>query len=386
MGSISRYIFRTTFGAFALVLLSLTAVIWVTQALRDIDLLTNQGQTVLVFVGITAMIIPLLMLIIAPIALLIAVAHVLNKMSTDSEIIVLNAAGVSPWVVFRAFMSVAVVVAVLVGILSAYLAPQGLRNLRDWLTQVSADLVTNIVQPGRFTTIEAGLTIHIRERRTDGRLGGVFVDDQRNPAERVTIVAEQGETVEQSGGKFLVLQNGSLQRHEASQPDPNIVLFDRYAFDLSRFTGATQTSKYSVRERFIWQLLNPDPSDQLYVQQPAQFRAELNDRLLAPFYPLAFVVIAYAYLGPARTTRQSRTMSLISVIGVVALVRMIGFAATVMGTRMPWMLAVPYLALAMTFGLGLLAIAKGVVIEPPAFITRAIAALTQRISRSMAPT
>ena len=46
MGSISRYIFRTTFGAFLTVLGSLTAVIWVTQALRDIDLITNEGQMV----------------------------------------------------------------------------------------------------------------------------------------------------------------------------------------------------------------------------------------------------------------------------------------------------------------------------------------------------
>ena len=110
MGSINRYIFRTTFGAFVVVLVSLTAVIWVTQALRDIDIMTNQGQTILVFVGITGLIIPLLILVIAPIALLIAVAHVLNKLSTDSEIIVMNAAGMSPWVLFRAFMTVAIVV------------------------------------------------------------------------------------------------------------------------------------------------------------------------------------------------------------------------------------------------------------------------------------
>ena len=94
MGSLSRYIFRTTFGAFLIVLVSLTAVIWVTQALRDIDLLTSQGQTVLVFIGITGMIVPLLVMIIAPIALLIAVVHTLNKMSTDSELIVISGAGV----------------------------------------------------------------------------------------------------------------------------------------------------------------------------------------------------------------------------------------------------------------------------------------------------
>ena len=127
MGSISNYIFRTTFGAFLLVLISLTALIWVTQALRDIDLMTSQGQTILVFVGITGLIVPLLVLVIAPIALLIATAHTLNKLSNDSEIIVMNAAGMSPWRLFRAFMSVAIVVSIIVMAISAYFAPKGLR-------------------------------------------------------------------------------------------------------------------------------------------------------------------------------------------------------------------------------------------------------------------
>ena len=58
---------------------SLTVVIWVTQALRDIDLMTNQGQTILVFIGITGLIVPLLVLMIAPLALVIAVAYVLTS-------------------------------------------------------------------------------------------------------------------------------------------------------------------------------------------------------------------------------------------------------------------------------------------------------------------
>src|SRR5674476_668382 len=125
MGSISRYIFRTTFGAFLIVLVSLTALIWVTQALRDFDLMTNQGQTILVFVGITGLIIPLLILVIAT---------------------------------------------------SAYFAPKGLRMLRDWLTEVRADVVSNLVQPGRFANIENGVTLRIRERRSNGQLAGILLD------------------------------------------------------------------------------------------------------------------------------------------------------------------------------------------------------------------
>ena len=111
MGSIDKYIFRTTLASFALVLVSLTGVIWITQALRGIDLMTSQGQTIITFLGITSLVIPALVLIIAPIALMIAISHTLNKLATDSEIIVMNAAGFSPFRLFRPFFFATCVVA-----------------------------------------------------------------------------------------------------------------------------------------------------------------------------------------------------------------------------------------------------------------------------------
>lgn len=384
MGSIGAYIFRTTFGAFLVVLVSLTAVIWVTQALRDIDLMTSQGQTILVFVGITGLIIPLLVLVIAPIALLIAVAHTLNKMSTDSEIIVMNAAGMSPWVLFRAFLSVAIVVSILVTAISAYFAPKGLRMLRDWLTEVRANVVSTIVQPGRFTSIESGVTIHIRERRANGQLVGIFLDDRRNPAERMTVLAENGDLIDNDNGTFLVLQQGTVQRHELKERDPAMVKFDRYAFDLSQFSGGPQAVKYSIRERYLWQLMFPDPKDPFLIEQPGPFRAELHDRLIAPLYPLAFVVIAFAYLGAPRTTRQSRTLSMVGAVGGVGLLRLIGFTSTVFGATVPVMLVLQYIAVAAAIGGGLWIIRTGVILEPPAFLMNWIAMVTERISQRLA--
>ncbi|MGB2657100.1 MAG: LptF/LptG family permease, partial [Pseudolabrys sp.] len=140
----------------------------------------------------------------------------------------------------------------------------------------------------------------------------------------------------------------------------------------------------SIRERYLWQLLFPDPKDPFYVEQPDQFRAELHDRLVAPFYPLAFVVIAYAYLGAPRTTRQSRTLSMLGAIGGVALLRLIGFASTVFGAAAPWMLSLQYLALATAFGLGFYVIRRGLILEPPAFISDWLAALTERFSQRFA--
>ena len=381
MGSIGVYIFRTTFGAFLLVLVSLTSVIWITQALRDVDLMTNRGQSVFVFVGITSLIIPHLVLIIAPVALVMAIAHTLNRLATDSEIIVMNAAGMPPWRLFRPFLAVTIVASLMIAGIGAYIAPEGLRMLRRWLTEVRTDLITNIVQPGRFTPIDRGLTFFIRERQPNGLLVGILLDDRRDEKERVTTLAEQGEIVKNAAGSFILFENGSIQRHESKQPDPAIVRFDRYAFDLSQFTGDTTVSHYSVRERYLWELFEPDPKDALFKLVPGQFRSELHDRILGPIYPFAFLVLAYTFLGAPSTTRQSRIWSIVTLtIGVVSL-RLMGFISSIVGQSVPCLVVFQYLLLAATIGFCLFAISRGVIIEPPAGLANRVSALLENFKR-----
>src|ERR1700730_5064653 len=192
MGSIDKYIFRTTLASFAVVLISLTGVIWITQALRGIDLMTSQGQTILTFLGITSLVIPALVLIIAPIALMIAISHTLNKLATDSEVIVMNAAGFSPFRLFRPFIYATCVVAILVAFIAAYPPPGRMRRIKEWDAEIPADVLTNLLQPGRFAQLDQNLTIRIRERQPGGLLLGIFVDDRRDPKERVSIVADHG--------------------------------------------------------------------------------------------------------------------------------------------------------------------------------------------------
>ncbi len=384
MGSIGRYMFRATMGAFLIILVSLTVVIWFTQAMRDFDLITSQRQTLLVFVGITGLIIPLLIMMLAPIALVMAAAHVLNKLSSDSEIIVMNAAGVSPWRLVRPFFAAGVVVSLLVAVIAAYVSPRSLRALRDWGAQVRADILTNIVQPGRFTTVGGDLTFHIADRRPNGLLVGIFVDDRRDPKEHATYLAEQGEIVKNDNGSFLVLEGGSIQRLESGQRDPRIVTFDRYAFDLSKFTGGALNVVYTVREKYLWELLWPKADDPLLVAQPDQYRSELNDRLAEPLYPLAFVILAYMFLGPPQTTRQSRTLALLGMIGAVALLRLTGFVSVIVGVRVPSILYAQYVALIGTIIGGLWQISRGRTVEPAAGVSKLATAIGERIARATA--
>jgi lipopolysaccharide export system permease protein len=165
------------------------------------------------------------------------------------------------------------------------------------------------------------------------------------------------------------------------QRDPNIVQFDRYAFDLSQFANGPLVVRYTVRERYLWQLFRPNIDDPRFREQPGQFRAELHDRLLAPVYPFAFVLIAYAFLGAPRITRQSAAWSMTGVAVSVATLRLIGFASTIFTLKYPAAAAFQYVAVAGAIAASLYAIARGVTPEPPAVLIKAVEAMTQWFMR-----
>ncbi|THD64902.1 MAG: LPS export ABC transporter permease LptF [Bradyrhizobium sp.] len=381
MGSIDKYIFRTTLASFVVVLISLTGVIWITQALRGIDLMTSQGQTILTFLGITSLIIPSLVLIIAPIALMIAVSHTLNKLATDSEIIVMNAAGFSPVRLFRPFFYATCVVALMVAFIAAYLAPEGMRRLKQWNAEITADVLANILQPGRFTQLDQNLTIRVRERQPGGVLVGLFIDDRRDPKERVSIIADHGTVLQNEGSSFLIMEDGNLERFEAGKRDPALVAFRRYAFDMSKFSNQGHDVTLGIRERYLSELIWPAPADPVYVQLPGQFRAELHDRFLAPIYPFAFAILTFAFLGAPRTTRQSRNFSITSSILAVFTVRMAGFVCSVMTATSPLAALVQYLLLAATIAVSLWIVIRSIVVEPPARLMEAAERSNARFRR-----
>ncbi len=160
--------------------------------------------------------------------------------------------------------------------------------------------------------------------------------------------------------------------------------FDQYAFDLSKFTGGTQSIVYTAREKYLWELMWPRADDAVYVAQRDQYRSELNDRLATPLYPLAFIIIAYAFLGPPQTTRQSRALAGLGMIGVVALLRLLGFVSVIVGVRVPGVLVVQYVALFGAMLAGLWQISRGRAVEPAAAISKFATAVTERVARAMA--
>ena len=354
MKRLEWYIFRQSAVSFAMVLSILTLVLWLTQALREFDLVTGKGQGIVIFLTMTLLSIPQLLLVIAPIALMIAVIYTLNRLNGDSELVVMTSAGISRWFLMRPFLYLTLIVALSIGATSLYLAPVSQNNLRFFITKVRADLIANIMRAGEFASVADGLVFHVRSRGPNGLLLGIFVSDSRNSLTKTVYLAEQGQITETAGGTYLIMSKGLIQRSEKpnddtganintasntntktktdtgpkSPADPAIIEFEQYAFDLSQLTKAATQSFFKAAERPTDYLFNPDPKDPVFLVKPGSFRAELHGRFAAPLYPIALALIVFACLGQPQTTRQGRGFSILLAICLAAIIRMLGFAAS----------------------------------------------------------
>ena len=335
MGLIERYIFRRALVAFLATLTVLTGVVWVTQALRQLDLVTAKGQAIGAFLAITGLALPFLLLLIAPFAVVVAAIVTLATLNADSELVVMQASGASRWRTLKPILAIGVAVGALAAFLTFWAAPAGLKQVREALTQVRIDLVASIIRPGRFIEIDDGLTFHIRDRGADGGISGIVLDDERDPDRSMTYLANGGHIVEALDRTLLVMSNGTIQRRIRKDGSLSIVRFDAYAFDLSNLMPEESAPIYRPSERTIFELVTLDEADPYVQQNRGRFRAELHDRLSQPLYPIAFALLVFLFLGEPRTARQGRSMAVLGAITAVVLVRLAGFGAGTLAVRFP---------------------------------------------------
>jgi lipopolysaccharide export system permease protein len=380
MNRLDRYILVTAGGAFIAVILCLTGIVWLTTALRRFDLLTSQSQTVWVFLSITGLSLPTVMIVIAPIALFIAIIFTFFKLNSDSELIVMSAAGMSPWRLFRAPLAFSIAVAAVTAVFTVDLGPRSLQGLRHQLSLVNADIVTNVAIPGRFTTIERGLTFHVRERGPGGQLIGIFINDSRNPQQITTYLAERGRIVSTRSGLLLVLENGTLHRGSEGGQNSSIVAIERYAFDLSQIDQTVNVNLAGPSFMSLFELLLPEQP--VSEAERGRHRLELHKRLSSPLYPIAAFVIAFAFLGSPRTTRQSRGIAIAGAGACFLIVEVTGLGSGGFVESSALAAPLPYLMPLAAIGLGLAAILNTGESRVPAWLQRIADGIMARVERA----
>ncbi|MEO3998699.1 LptF/LptG family permease [Mesorhizobium sp. CAU 1732] len=381
MKVVELYILRRALGIFAATLFWVLAIVWTTQILTRINVVTGNGQSAATFFEIAWLVLPAVIPVVIPFAVGIAVAQTLTTMNTDSELIVISAAGSPRITVLRPILLLAIVSCIVAFTVNNFIEPYSRERLRILISEARADLITTVIQEGAFQQIEPGLYMQIGERLPDGRFGGIFVSDTREENAELIYYAKTGSALEVAGENLLVMQDGVVHRRTGDAV--SIIQYRSYALDLSQFMASGGGPTLLPKDRTLGYLMNPSPDDKIFKASPQAFRAELHRRFTEWLYPLVFALIGLAVAGDSRSFREARIHPLLTTMSIAMLVRWAGYFVSEKissdWTWAPFAYAIPILAsmVAIFF------IATNRVMELPISLVERMTAVVQRIQQRM---
>ena len=300
-----RYILRQLLGPFVLISIGLTAVIWLTQSLRFVDLNVNKGLSLSAFLYFSMLLLPTFLGVILPIALFSAILFAYNKLVIDSEMVSLRSAGLGPWSLAAPAIVLATFVCVIVYAINLYFIPASYREFKGRQFIARADFSSVLLQEGVFTNLIEDVTVYVRTRDSSGKLHGILVHDSRVAGEPVTMMAERGALVKTEQGPRFVLLNGNRQEINKLQGQLSLLYFDSYALDLGHFAEDPANRWREPRERYLHELFNPSDGydDQ---RNLGKFWAEAHQRIVTPLFAFALTGIALATLLGGQLNRRGQ--------------------------------------------------------------------------------
>ncbi|MBO5284259.1 MAG: LPS export ABC transporter permease LptF [Alphaproteobacteria bacterium] len=318
MKKLDVYIIKQIVTGFLLVALSLMSMLWLTQSLKFVEMVTDKGLPVYLFVEMTSLLMPRVFTILSPIALFVAVMFVYNRLIADSELIVMKAAGISSVVIARAAIFMGIAVALFNIFVLNIGIPMAENKFRDLEYEVKNSFTKMMLREGAFTTFKGNMTIFIDRFAEDGTAYGILVSDGKKADEKVVTVAESGMLEYTDIGPKILLKNGTRQVMNKKSGQFSSMTFDDYVVDFGDISVAKKKDK-GVRERSISELFAEAEKPETALKEARAFKAEAHRRILAPLFNLVFALLACTGLLIANFNRRGQgKVILISILSMIA--------------------------------------------------------------------
>ncbi len=306
MKILNVYIFKQIFIGFLLVCFSLLAMLWLTQSLRFVEMVTRQGLPVYLFAEMTSLLMPRIFNILSPVAAFVTVLFVYNRLIADRELVVMQSAGISPWQNSKAAVFLGILMALFNVFVMNWGIPWSESKFRDLEWRVKNNLTQMVFREGEFTSLKNGITVFIDKHEDDGSVSGIFVSDESNPNLKVTLTAEKGRIIQTEKGPRILFINGVRQEMNTKDYKFSTLSFSRYSAEFNNMESRKKKDQ-TVREKSVFELLQSGRNNTLDDHTQRKNIVEGNRRVLYPLYNLLFALLACVGLLVGNFNRRGQT-------------------------------------------------------------------------------
>jgi len=282
------------FGFFSLVLVM---VYWVNRAVVLFDQLIADGQSATVFLEFTALTLPNVVRVVLPISAFIATVYVTNRLSSESELVVVQSTGFSSFRLARPVFMFGLIVALMMSVLTHFLGPAATRQLAERQSEIAENITARFLTEGTFLHPADGITFYIRDIEPTGELVDLFLSDRRNPANPTVYTAKRALLVRDDVGPKLLMFDGLAQTLGRDDQRLFSTSFSDFSYDISALMSGMERGSRLPRELTTAELFSLDPA--LIAETnatPAKFLSEAHDRIAQPLLSTVTALIGFSCL------------------------------------------------------------------------------------------
>jgi lipopolysaccharide export system permease protein len=334
---VNRYVFVELAKPFVFFVLVFTGLIWLSQSLRVIETVVNNGQAARALLEFSVLLLPPVMSIVLPVSAFGATIYAVNKLFGDSELVAMSAAGMSRLALMRPVALFGAVVLLMMVVVTLVLMPLAERSFRERVALLRADVANGLLLEGQFLDPADGLTVYVRQSDGSGAMLGVFVHDSRADDAELTYTAREALLNRGEEGPRLIMRDGLVQRFDTTTRTLSVLRFDSLVYDLTPFTEPVGDRTRRPSERFVTELWAPS-EELIAVFGLGRINAELHDNISAPLYALTLPLIAVAGIVGGGFTRHGYGGRIAATVLAGTAVRLGGIAtkAVVGGAPLAW--------------------------------------------------
>lgn len=324
---ITRYLARNLLVLTVFITITLTAVIWLTQSMKLLELVANSDAPSSLFLKLVLLSLPKFLEIILPLALVASVLFLYNKMIMENELVVMRACGVDHMGLARPALILATVMTALLLAFTTYVSPKSTAQLSNLRQTVKAQYSAFLLREGVFNTFGSDLTVYLRRRDAAGSLYGLLIHDTRdkkNPP--VTITAKKGRIVMADGVPTIVVYEGMRQQMDQASRLVTKLYFSKYMIEIKSLGASAGPVWRDADERTLTELFHPDMADARDRARSTVFLAKISDRLVTPFNALSYTFLGLTALLLGPFNRRGQNKKVLLAAGLVLAAQMANLA------------------------------------------------------------
>ena len=340
MKRLTAYLLRALLLAMVFITFAVTAAVWLTQSLRYVDVVVENGAPLHLFVWLALLTLPTFLSIILPVALFVAVLFTYHRFIQDSELIAMRACGMGPHALAGPALMMAGGVMAICFAISLWLQPLANRELLRMQYFVQSQFSAALLKEGTFNDLGNKMTVYVARREQNAELSGLLIHDARNDQKPITIRAARGQLVQGVAGPQVIVYDGVQQEYDKTRHRVTELTFDSYAVSLDSLVPNATERKAHPREIGTLDLVaqmttEPDPAFR------QRLVSEFHQRLSGPLLAVGYTLIAACSLLFGDFSRRGNAWRVITAVALAALLQALALGMGQAATRT--MMAVPAL-------------------------------------------